>query len=261
MGARRCFLGALSILVAAVVTASPANANGWSLIELDRTHYVAGDRGTATAYVRVPERREDLFDQGPFYLFALPHGVRVVEGRPIPAGAVRIGTFTINTQGNHWFELRAAFSTPQLGSDFFEVALCNDPCTVAGFGDALTGSMSIVATRREASLLVENDRLRGRAWQWRRQARRAERRLEDTEQQLQVQLEFSSSERSRLEGEMNSLEERLAAAKQRAADNADRARYAAWAAWAVGGLLVLTIVAGPLVLRRRRILLPAAADL
>ena len=258
MGARRWFLGALSGLVAWVMVASPANANGWSLIELDRTHYVAGDRGTATAYVRVPERHEDLFDRGPFYLFALPHGSRVREGKPIPTDAVRIGTFTVKGQRNHWFELRAEFSAPQLGSDYFEVALCNDPCTVAGFGDALTGTISIVATRREATLLVENDRLRSRAFDWRRQARRAERRLEDAERQLQTQLDYGTAERSRLRDEISTLEDRLATAKRRAADTAARVPYHPWV---VGGILLLTLVAGLLALVRRRRILPAAVDL
>jgi len=257
MRARRWSLGALSALVATVVAASPANANGWSLIELDRTHYVAGDRGTASAYVRVPKRHEDLLDRGPFYLFALPRGVQVVEGKPIPADAVRIGTFTIKRDRNQWFELQAAFSTPQLGSDYFEVALCNDPCTVDGFGDALTGAMSIVATHREAKLLVQNDRLRGHVFQWKRQARHAQRRLEEAERQLDAQFDLASSKRAEFQAEIETLEERLAAARQREADNADRAQFYAWV---VGGILVMTLATGLLVLRRRRIL-PAVADL
>ena len=57
----------------------------------------------------------------------------------------------------------------------YGLSVCNDPCTISGFREPLTGTISIVATAREGALLTEISRLKGRNWSLRRQVRKYER--------------------------------------------------------------------------------------
>jgi hypothetical protein len=239
-----------------LVTPTDAAANGGSYLEFDQTHYLPGDAGVATTYVSVPRRKASLFDRGPFYLFAVPQGM-LREGRPIPAGAIRLATFTIQDEKHGSYELRAAFTAPQLASGSYFMGLCNDPCTVAGFREPLYGSISIVATRREGQLLTKNETLRGKLFGARREARKAERRLENVQGELETQLAFAASERGRMSAQIERLETQLAAARSRAADRSGRTPFDPWV---VGAILLVTIVAAVLAFRRRR-MVPAMTDL
>src|SRR5918992_1992581 len=176
MRGRRRFLATILAGALLLVTAADATANGGAYLEFDRTHYLPGDAGVATTYVSVPRKKVHLFDRGPFYLFAVPNGMSLVEGHPIPTGAIRLGTVTIEEEKDA-HELVADFTVPQIEPGFYEIGVCNDPCTISGFREPLGGSLSIVETRREAELLTANDRLHGQLFGARREARRAERRL------------------------------------------------------------------------------------
>lgn len=253
--------GKRTILVVATVAAAlawpvEAAANGGAYLELDRTHYLPGEHGTAQAYVSVPERKESILDRGPFYLFALPEGMFVEEGRPIPAEAVRIGTFTIEEEKGRSYELSASFTVPELTGAFYTLAVCNDPCTVSGFRETLSGSISIVATEREARLLTENNRLHGKVYGLHREVRRTGRRLEAAEAELQIRLANGQSERELLTSKIEQLEGQLAAAEQRATD----AARPPFDPWVVGAIAALVVVAAGLTFRRRR-LLAAVTDL
>jgi hypothetical protein len=257
MRGRRRFLATALAGALLLVAPTDATANGGSYLEFDQTHYLPGDPGVAITYVSVPPKKEHLFDRGPFYLFAVPNGMSLLEGRPIPSGAIRLATFSIEEEKNSYYELRAEFTAPQLASGYHSMGLCDDPCTTAGFGDALSGSISIVATRREAKLLIANDRLRGKLFGARREARRAERRLEAAEGELETQLAFGASERERMAAEIERLESQLSAARARAADLPGRAPFDPWV---VGAILLVTLVAAVLAFRRRR-MLPAVTGL
>lgn len=256
MRGRRRFLATTLTGALLLVTPTGAAANGGSSLAFDRTHYVPGDAGTATAYVSVPRKKVSLFDRGPFYLFAVPEGM-LREGRPIPAGAIRLATFTVEEDKGDSYLLRAAFTAPQLESNSYFMGFCNDPCTLAGFGEPLYGSVSIVATRREGALLTQNERLQGKLFGAKHEARRAERRLEKVERTLETQLAFGDSERDRMSAEIERLETQLAAARKRAATPAARVPFDPWV---VGAILLVTLVAGVLAFRRRR-MLPAMTDL
>jgi hypothetical protein len=255
-GIRRLLLFAI-VGVSMLLAPADATANGGSYLEFDRTHYLPGDQGVALAYASVPKKNEGLLERGPFYLFAVPKGMVLREGRSIPSGTIRLGTFTIEEEEDGYYELRASFTAPQLPSGYHDMALCNDPCTISGFGGSLSGSISIVATRREAELLTENDRLRSRLFGARREVRRAERRLEAVESELETQLAFGSSERAELSAEIERLETQLAAARARAAAPPGRTPFDPWV---VGAILLLTLVAAVLAFRRRR-MIPAITDL
>jgi hypothetical protein len=256
MRGRRRFLATTVAGALLLVTPTGAAANGGSSLVFDRTHYVPGDAGVATAYVSVARKKVSLFDRGPFYLFAVPEGM-LREGRPIPASAIRLGTFTVEDERGSSFELRAAFTAPQLESASYFMGLCNDPCTIAGFGEPLLGSVSIVATRSEGQLLTQNERLRGKLLGAKHEARRSERRLEWFKGELDTQLAFVASERERTSAEIARLETQLAEARERAATPAARVPFDPWV---VGAILLLTLVAAVLAFRRRR-MLPAMTDL
>jgi hypothetical protein len=91
----------------------------------------------------------------------------------------------------------------------------------------------------------------------RREARKAERRLDGAEGELQTQLEFGASERERMSTRIDQLETQLAAVRARAADRSNRTPFDPWV---VGAILLVTGVAAVLAFRRRR-MVPAITDL
>ena len=240
----------LTVVAISAVLLAPgqaASANGGAYLELDKAHYLPGEEGTAVTYVTVPERRESIFDLGPFYLYALPSGTFLREDRPIPEGAVQIGTFAVEEE-RHQYELTAEFTVPQLASQSYSLEVCNDPCTVSGFREALSGSISIVATQREAELLTKNSRLSSRMHHFRYEFRRAERRLERAQDDFEWELTNERAVHEELRSTIEQLEQELAASKASAAD----AARTPFEPWIVGGIVALAAAAALLVLVRRR---------
>jgi hypothetical protein len=253
-GIRKVLVMAM-VAVLVIVAPTGAEANGGAYLEFDRTYYLPGDAGHAVTYVSLPASKEHLLDEGPFYVFALPAGASLREGKPIPSAAVRLGTVAV-TEEDETYEFTTEFTVPELDPGYYEIGVCNDPCTISGFREALGGSLSIVETRREAQLLTTNDRLRGQLFGARREVRRAERRLTAAEGELETQLAFGSSERSELAAEIDRLETQLAAARARAASSG----RTPFDAWVVGAILIVTGLAAVLAFRRRR-MMPALTDL
>lgn len=232
----------IALLVASTFAPPSANADGGAYLEFDRTYYLPGQVATVEAYVRVPRRKLHLFDRGPFLLFAVPKGSSLVEGRPIPAGAVRLATLAIDRAGRDQ-GLSATFHVPDLAWGYHQVEVCNDPCTLAGFREPLTGGFSVVATARERTLLRKNGRLTSRAFLLRRQVRKADRRIDD----LQQQLEWGISDRGRLAAKIDRLERTLAVAQP-----AERSARPGFDPWQVGGIALIAIVGASMALRARR---------
>lgn len=199
---RRRWIGA-AVLVGATFAGAPvAWADGGAYLDLDRTNYLPGQTARVEGYVSIPRAKQDLIERGPFYVFVVPPRTAVIEGRPIPAEAVRAGTVSIERDRGRTFELRGSFVVPELAGRSYGLSVCNDPCTISGFREPLTGAISIVATAREGELLTEVSRLNGRNWSLRRQVRKAERANLD----LRTQLAIAVAERSQMATAIRDLE-------------------------------------------------------
>jgi hypothetical protein len=231
-------------MVAGVLSMSgAASADGGSYIELDRTHYLAGETAVGRAYVSVPKGKQGLFERGPFYAFVVPKGAAIREGRPIPDGVIRVGVFSVEPERGKTFELRSSFTVPDLPGAFYSIAFCNDPCTISGFREPLTGIISIIGTVREGQLLTVQSGLEARIFGVRRHLRKAER----TGEKLQAQLDASEAERSRLASELSRLQDQLGASAE---SPEARSLIDPWAAVMI--VVALLGVAGALAIRRRR---------
>ena len=133
-----------------------ARADGGAYMEFDRTHYLPGDVATAEAYVYLLKPQQGRLDRGPFYAYLVTTNRSFPQiGKPIPAGAIRLGTFQVEESRPKWFDLTVSFTVPDVAGDGYTVAMCNDPCTVQGFKEPIVGYISIVQTAREGVLLTQ----------------------------------------------------------------------------------------------------------
>jgi len=240
---RHRWIGAAMIIGATLAGPTAASADGGAYLDLDGTHYLPGETARVESYISVPAARQQLFERGPFYLFLAPKGASVVEGRPIPDPAVRVAAISIEEQRGTAFELHASFVVPDLIGDSYGIWVCNDPCTISGFREPLTGEISIVATAREAELLRDVSRLNGRTWSLHRQVRRAERATDDAEARL-LDAEVARSE---LAIELRAL---TATDPRPISNETRRPLVPAWGAVILAvGLLVLAVA---IVIRSRR---------
>ncbi|HSD49276.1 MAG TPA: hypothetical protein VLE71_05530 [Actinomycetota bacterium] len=169
------WVGVVTIVGTMLAAPATASADGGAYLDLDRTHYLPGQTARAEGYVSVPVAKQDLLERGPFYLYVISSRSAVTEGRPLPGGAVRVAEITIEPGKGTTFELHASFVVPDLAGASYGLGVCNDPCTISGFREPLTGAISIVATAREGRLLTRVSRLSGENWGLHRKVRKAER--------------------------------------------------------------------------------------
>lgn len=231
--------------VAAALAPTVARANGGAYVEFEGTHHLPGEQVHGELYVSVPAAKVGLLDRGPFYAYLLPGG-RSIDGGGLPAGAIRVGMFDVERDGTQ-AELRVSLTVPEVPGDYYQVGLCNDPCTITGFGEPVSGSLSIVATEREAALLDDLGRANLRVNGLQRELRKAEKAAEAEAVVADLELEQSEAARSALSTEIRAVESELAAATEDASGRVD-----GWAAAVVG----IALAAGGWLLgrgaRRRR---------
>jgi hypothetical protein len=240
-------------LAAPLALVTPAIADGGAYIELDRTFYLAGSTARAEAYVSVPIADQDVLERGPFHLYILPEGSWLEERRRLPRQAIRVGTFALEEYAPKSFELTASFTVPDLPTARYSVQVCNDPCTVAGFREPLTGLLTIATTPVEASLL---ERTSSMEW-WVASLRDRVSRLRDEREELEAALQVAFDDRNALRAELSDLSSPPPAASPLVAPatEADRSLVDPWALLALGGAVVVGIVAIALALvfSRRRV--------
>jgi hypothetical protein len=193
----RVFARAVMIWVLGVGTmaagAAPAAANGGAYFEIAKTYQVQGSTAVGRFEVSIPERRLGLLDRGPFTIYVTPARSRGIEaGRPIPADAVAVGTATV-TERRGIVNVEARFVVPAVTTGPYSLELCNTPCTVDGFGEPLSGFLTIVETPVEARLLARLDREQ-------RDATRIERDLRTAEEELVQSRAATTSANARVQG-------------------------------------------------------------
>jgi hypothetical protein len=222
----------------------PADADGGAFIEFDQTYYLPGDTAVARAYVLIPKNKRSILDRGPFFAFAVPNGSAIQEGHPIPDGAVKLGTLAIHTR-KHDTALDLTFAMPELPGGNYTVQICNDPCTISGFREPLTGFFSIVHTARERRLLVKEQNLQGTIWSLRRKVNKADRVSEVAAQQLATM----QRTRDELAAQLEQVRNELANAQ---ADGARTRRSFIDLLAVIATCMALIVVAVTFVRKRRR---------
>jgi anti-sigma-K factor RskA len=236
-------LVATAAIVAPPWTAAPAVANGGAYLSFDQTYYAPGAEVSAEAFVYVPDERADLLERGPFWLYALPDGTRLEPGAPVPAAAIPLTTLAVRDEGRDEYRLEATFRMPAAAPGHYDVAVCNDPCTVSGFGEPLSGVFYLAGSQREIALLKENEELGARADNLEHEMRKMRKDADAVEATLGSAL----AERDEARIAAADLRERLAAVDT--GTSASRPLIDTWAAVAIAAGLVLVAVA--LVSRRR----------
>ena len=227
------------------------------------THFLPGDSAEGTAFVSVPKRFQDLLDRGPFYVYLVQGPGRIEPGRPMPEGTLRLGTAAITHDSGIVFAIGMTFTVPDLPGAYYSVQICNDPCTISGFRETLSGTISVVQTEREARLLNEQQELYGQYWSVRRKLRKANRTLGE----IGTPPVDGAERVAELTAEVERLQWELQLAKAAgpiaatASTSGDRPLVDAWAIVAIGiaSLVALTAIGLALVFSRRhqpRIVVP-----
>jgi hypothetical protein len=256
MRALRWFV-ASAVLGSLLAVPTTALANGGAYIEFrpsagqgGGTHFLSGGSATGMATVYVPRRQRSILGGGPFYAFLLPSGpsgpsgAELREGHPLPDGTIRLGTFSILHRKGSRYDLSIDFMVPDVPGGFYEVGVCDLPCTVSGFRESLTGSISIVATAREARLLTAQARLRSVLSASHRDLRKAERSAAGVQLLLDRSQQDAAEAAAEAVAREAGLERALAAARAEANEGMP---LAAWFAGIAGAVAILALI----VVRRR----------
>jgi hypothetical protein len=138
-------------------------------------------------YVQSEHAIGRLRSSGPYYAWIARSGGRVdVQG--IPADSVRLSAFVLRWTSRNFAVAHASFVMPALPSGDYTIEVCNDPCTLSGFGDFVQGWTGVVQSTEAAQLQRQRERFRSRfiharsdAAQTRRESERLQADLEDSE--------------------------------------------------------------------------------
>ena len=235
----RLRFGLVALMATALVLpAHVAAADGGAFIDFGGTFYTPGGSGngdaSGKAFVSVPKTEQDILDRGPFYAYLLPYGRSLREGESVPDSAIRVGTFAVDHLQGKVFVLRVSFTIPDVESGMYSVNLCNDPCTVAGFREPLTGTITIGDTAAEAKLAT---RLQAAQWNidW-LQTRVS--RLKEVRLELEAELQGANIAHAALQSQIDELD----AAPMRSATTRTDSRRPLAEGWALVALAIAVLV-------------------
>jgi hypothetical protein len=137
-----------------------------------------------TIYAKSHRLGDRLRTSGPYYAWFSPdHGRVDVSGlRP---GAVRLSALGVRWTSRQFAVVHGSFVVPPSPSGRYTIEVCNDPCTLSGFGQFVQGFTGVVQSSEAAHLVRQQDRLRSTLAATRRAAERSSRvataRLSDAE--------------------------------------------------------------------------------
>jgi hypothetical protein len=115
--------------------------------------YVGQRVVAATAVYATDPRRRHLVNEGPYYAWLVPEGSFGGQAR-LPESAIRLAPFAIRWSSKRFANVRAYFTVPSVPSGKYEVIVCNEPCTLSGFGEYVQGWVTVMQTPDEARLLA-----------------------------------------------------------------------------------------------------------
>jgi hypothetical protein len=223
------------------------NLGTWAVLHVGQE--VVAHTGVYATNLHLLDRLES---EGPFYAW-LSTGDAYLDDTNLPADAIRLAPFTIGFDGSNGVPVRARFTVPDVPSGEYEVVVCNDPCTLSGFGEYIQGWITIMQTPVEARLFESN---RDRKWEARELSKKIGRLEGDVDSLVgelaaaqgetrAAALDLRSTDRTieLLKSENEALLARLAAAER-------GVQMPLWALLA----FAIAIVAGAFLLRRRRVL-------
>ena len=225
----RALRGTAATILVGLVLAVPATsrADGGALISFSKTHYVIGTVAQGEGYIYVPTKHQDLLDRGPFYAYLVNAGVGNQD--------LRVGTVEFEQYRKTEFEMHITFTVPDVEGDYYTVRVCNDPCTVSGFREPLTGTVSVVQTAREGELLTDNTKLTYKNYSLQRKFRKAERSVTELETEL-------AAARAASEDAVLAEPSPAAAAPVRTVvEHDDRPLVDAWALVGLGGAFLVAL--------------------
>ncbi len=263
MVSRRIAAAAVTV-VATLTLATPASAGGnWLDFKEQPGRGASGDGGRSLGtwavlhagqrvvassgglWLRVAEL-DRLLAGGPYYAWLVPEP-GFAEGDPWPSAAVRLAPFELSSRGERTATTRAGFTVPLVPSGTYQVLVCDDPCTVLGFGDFVEGWVDVWSTPDEARLfeLARDREERARAFH---QRLRVTQREAD---ELGAALESARRDARASEERIATLERTGSRLQRRLAENEMDAGTASVTWWIAAIALLLGAAIGAIVARRR----------
>jgi hypothetical protein len=207
MRARR-FLPPLLAVVLVLASAGPASAGGnWLDFRRDTPEGPGRNFGNwgglnvglaVIAHTSIYVRNDHLVDRlsnRTYYAWLSPGGQGYEHGG-LPDDAVRLPAFRIRWETEAYGTVHAPFTVPAVPPGEYEVLVCDDPCTLPGFGEFVQGWVTVFETPTERRLFEVARERRMRVWTLERRVRG----LEDDRAALEVRLDAAIAEVDVLRG-------------------------------------------------------------
>jgi hypothetical protein len=143
------------------------------------------------AHTSIYVRNDNIVDRlrnETFYAWLSPGEEGYERDGGLPADAVRLSPFRIRWENDQFATVHAPFTVPAVASGEYEVLVCNDPCTLSGFGEFVQTWITVFQTPTERRLFELASERRMRAWTLDRRVRELEGDLAGLEVRLDTAL-------------------------------------------------------------------------
>ena len=199
----------------------------------------------ATGVYATDPRRRHLESEGPFYAWLVAEGAFRGETR-LPETAIRLAPFEIRWSSKRFAHVRARLTVPSVPSGKYEVIVCNEPCTLSGFGEYVQGWVTVMQTPDEARLLAV-----AREWKWNgRELAQKVKRLQGEVDALGAEVAAAGAELRERGLEARAAGTKIVASEAEGEASAPTGTLVPW--WAAIAIAV-ALVAGAVIVHRRRL--------
>lgn len=140
-----------------VVAPATGAAGGGAVFDFDSEYYVPGDQVIGETSVGLGHGDSAELDEGPFFAWLYRSGTDFDRGT-----AVLLGPIAFERSGHDVAVAQISFTVPDVRPGGYEIATCNDDCSVRWIGDLVGGWFTVVGTREEIPLRQLEDRLTDR---------------------------------------------------------------------------------------------------